>query len=172
VRDLARILAAMFIVLSAAGPAVAQDGEHGNAIAVSYTYMQAIQADVYSAPVGWLVTVGGNVNRRVAPVGELAVNYRTRTRGTLVFYTLQGGVRFAPVRRHGATPFGQIVAGVAAARCCGDVSLGLVFEPGGGVDIPISPRTSVQLAAGIPIVLAEGGPARLLRLRVGLSLAF
>jgi hypothetical protein len=170
VRDFARVTAVLCALLTMPGRAAAQAAEPGSAITVSYTSLQSAQSDVFTFPVGWLVSVGGTVNRGVSSIFEAGANYRARSRGALQVYWLQGGVRFSPARRHGAAPFGQVVAGLAAVRCCGDINLGFVFEPGGGVDIAISRRSSVQIAAGLPIALAEGGSARLLRLKAGVSL--
>jgi hypothetical protein len=158
-------------VLGSATALGAQTIESGRTLAVSYSTMQFFEDGSSSLPMGWLVTLGGNVNRPISGIFEAGANYRPYRRGTLQIYTVQGGVRVAAARRGGLTPFVQGMAGLGLARCCGDISPRLVFEPGGGVDIPIARRSSVQIAAGLMLVPDEGGTVPIFRLKAGLSLA-
>jgi hypothetical protein len=126
----------------------------------------------FAVPVGWLVTVGGNVNRRVSPILEAGANYRPDRGGTL--WNLLGAgrcaVRGAAIRRHSRSSLPAWPA-VAAGHCCGDIRHPARVRPGGGVDIPFSRRSSVQIAVGLLLVADEGHTSRVLRVTAGVSLA-
>jgi hypothetical protein len=171
VTALARATVVGCALLGAAARVSAQPAESRSTVAVSYSYTQFAQEGSDTLPVGWLVSLGRDTNRTVSGIFEAGASYRPFRTGTLQIYTLQGGLRFAPARREGARPFVQALAGLGLARCCGDISPRLVFEPGGGVDIPISRRVSAQVAGGLMFVPDEGGTVPILRVKAGLSLA-
>ena len=141
----------------------------GTTIGVSYAYLQVMERGGDVLPAGWLFSAAGGGDHIVVPVFEAGGSFEPESGSVLQFYTAQGGARFRPRVSGHTRPFVQILGGVATARCCGDLTILAIVEPGGGVDIPLSRRTSLQIAAGVPLVLGDGGSARLLRLRVGVS---
>jgi hypothetical protein len=156
--------------LCAGAPIGAQAPAPARNLAVSYSFIQLAEDD-YAVPLGWAVSFGGNVNSLVSPIVEFGGNYRPDGRYTLELYTLQAGVRITPVRNRRVRPFGEIVGGMIAAGCCSETDLRLMLEPGGGIDVPVSDRVSVQVAASFPIILAAGGGAQLVRVRAGVAVA-
>jgi hypothetical protein len=154
--------------LTSAVPAHAQPA--GATIGVSYAYLQVMERSGDRLPAGWLFSAAGGGDHIVVPVFEAGGSFEPESGSVLQFYTAQGGARFGLRVTGGTRPFVQILGGVATARCCGDVTILAIVEPGGGVEIALSRRTSLQFAGGVPLVLGEGGSARLLRLRAGVSI--
>jgi hypothetical protein len=170
VKKLVRATIVLCVLISSAGQASGQPSNPTGTVGVSYSFLQFAERNLYAFPFGFVVTLGGNVDRVISPVFEVGANFRPGSSDTLQLYTLQGGVRVAPVRHGAVRPFGEMVGGIAAAQCCGQAEVRLVLEPGGGVDIPVSDCVSVQFAASFPLVLAGDGRTQLFRLRVGVAL--
>jgi hypothetical protein len=143
----------------------------GTSLGVSYTYLQVLEEESMALPAGWVFSLAGGGDHVVVPLLEVGGSFRPASSSVLQLYTVQGGARFGPPAHPGRTrPFLQILGGVGTAVCCGDATILVLVEPGGGVDIPLSRRTSLQVAAGLPLVFGEGGRANVLRLRAGVSI--
>ena len=113
---------------------------------------------------GWFVTVGGNVNSWLAAVAEIGGSYATcmactlgpftaqTLRGTdlnLKVYTFMAGPRFASHAASRVTPFAQVLVGGShvsgGIEWVGAMTTATSFQPGGGVDINVSPRWGVRV---------------------------
>jgi hypothetical protein len=163
-------LIAVVVLWSIAGlgrPVAAQ----GAPLGFSYSYMQFAEDDPRRLPAGWVIAIGGDAGRVFTPVVEAATNYRRELRRTQLIWTLQGGLRFSPAPAARVRPFAQLLVGAIGSGCCTETNVRPVLEPGGGLDIPLSDRVSIQVAGGVPIVLADGGGSRLFRLRAGLAVS-
>jgi hypothetical protein len=159
--------ASLLSIVGLCRPAAAQ----GARLGFSYSYLQFAEEDPRRLPAGWLIAIGGDPARVLSPVVEAATNYRREPRRTPLIWTLQAGVRFSPLTGARVRPFAQMLGGAIGAGCCSQTNVRFVLEPGGGVDVPLSDRVSIQVAGGVPIVLADGGGSRLVRIRAGLSIS-
>jgi hypothetical protein len=155
------ILAAILLALLCPSHTCAQ----GVTLAASYQFSEA-PGDAVTLPIGWLVSVGGSSSRIVTPVAEVGAAYR-QDGNLLEFWTAQGGARFfIPAGR--TRLFVHMLAGGAAATCCGEALVRFVVEPGGGIEIPIGRRTAARVGIGFPVVIAGGGGNQLVRVTGGI----
>jgi hypothetical protein len=161
---------------SNATPALAQE-EKGN-VAVSYSILH--DSDVSETfPMGWLFAVQGNVMPQLAIVGEVGGNYKTvdvfGTDLSLRVHSFMGGIKFqGPSPK--ATGFAQfLVGGVSgSASILGESDSGtaIAFQPGGGVDIKLTPAVGLRVQGDYRILRDEGESSSEFRFAVGAVFGF
>ena len=145
--------------------------EHAHAqakpeVAVGYSWLRDIsEGSAMVIPKGFLVSVAGGPTNWFSVVGEVGGSYLTDG-DTLSVYTFQAGPRFSARATPKTTAFGQVLAGTAVARCCGESSRIFLVEPGAGVDFRIGQGRAVRLGVGVPTSFDSGAHAAL-RLNVG-----
>ncbi len=140
-------------------------------VGVGYSFLRIAEADGLNLPAGWTASAAAPVNRWLSGVGEFAGNYRSEGGAKPRLFTYQVGVR-ATARLNGIEPFAQFLAGGltvnARCSCGGSQSVNdFVVEPGGGVDLRLTPRTAVRVAVGFPVVFSDGDHANLFRFQTG-----
>lgn len=137
-------------------PALAQDPPSVE-IAGGYQYMWDKELEE-SFPTGWFVSGAGHLTSRLAVVGEIAGSHKTERdadfKASFSLYTFMGGVRLSLTQRSSTVrPFVQLLGGMARASASVDVA-GMRLEesltepavqPGGGVDIQLSPATAARV---------------------------
>lgn len=157
----------------AAGTAQAQAAE-GGSVGLSYSFLRLLDDDGgegVNMPAGWLVSFAQPIARSpVSFVGEAAGNYKSESGETLQLYTFQGGVRVSAPSRQGVTPFAQFLAGMMTLHCCSESEAYFAIEPGGGVDIALTRRVSLRLAASFPTAFSDGDASRTFRFQTGIAI--
>jgi hypothetical protein len=163
------ILLSVFVVVSTCLTAASARAQWAEAreVAAGYSFLAVTDSDVTSMPAGWMVSGAVRLNHVASLVGEVAGNY-TNQWGPFSIHTLTAGVRFSPARS-GVRPYGEVLAGGAFTQCCINGAAYFTVEPGGGVEIPVSRRAAVRLGASVPIAIAGGDAAFLIRVQAGLA---
>lgn len=169
----ARSLIGLALVLGFAGPAIAQDTPKAD-VAISYSILR--DQDIEETfSLGWVAAVAGNLNDWFAIVGEVGGNYKSidilGIDIDLNVHSFLAGPRFAGRQSTKATPFGQILVG--AARASGGAfgisasRTAFAIQPGGGVDIAVSPNVGIRLQGDYRAIRDEGETSNEFRFAVG-----
>jgi hypothetical protein len=101
-------------------------------------------------PYGWNVDVSGAIRPMWAWVGEVGGIYKSENGVTDREHSYQGGVRVFEAVTPMFTPYGQVLlGGLTSSASCSGCSSASAFsvQPGGGVDIKVSPKASARIAA-------------------------
>ncbi len=160
------------------------------------------EADVdTSLSKGWYADVSGDLNEWLAIVGQVSGNYQsdsatvtiggvtTSAEYDLSVHSFLGGGRVSSRRNPGVTPFGQVLAGIARVGFSGTASATSGGTPifgidadesatefamqfGGGVDLHVSERVGLRLAADYLRIFGEGAGANAFRFAVGAVIPF
>jgi hypothetical protein len=159
-----RISLRCLVVAVAAGLTVAADARaQGGPTAegaIGYAFLHDNSNDV-NAPIGWMASVGGNLTRWLALVGEVGGNYKTWESGaaelTLNLHTFTAGPRLMVTSSSPVAPFAQILFGVAHASV--DVGVpsasivlrgsSFVSQFGFGLDFNASPQRALRLEVDV-----------------------
>jgi hypothetical protein len=137
-------------------------------------------------PAGWVASATGNVNRWIGVTAEVGGNYRTCDncqRGPftsqessgrdlhLRVYSYMIGPRVAARAVPGVTPFAQVLFGgthiSGGAEFDGALTTGLTYQPGGGVDIRVTPKVGIRLQGDYRVIRAQGVNSKQSRFLVG-----
>ena len=121
-------------------------------------------------PAGWFATAARDITSWLTGVGEVAGTYKmldvtfdsTKYTTTTRLHTFMGGARHS-WRMNGFTPFGQVLVGVAHETggttifrpSIGTAETKFALQPGGGVDISLTDRFGVRLAADYRRIFAD-----------------
>jgi hypothetical protein len=156
-----------------AAPSIAAAQTPQGDVAVSYSYLH--DPDL-SLPVGWVVAATAPLNKNVGIVGEVGGNYRSRTfddfKISVQEYSFLGGVKVQHAASPRATVFGQMLAGTAMFRGSAegesDSTFVLTLQPGGGVDVKLTPRVGVRAQGDYRYNTRNGDSLNQFRVAVGL----
>jgi hypothetical protein len=126
-------------------------------------------------PAGWVAAVVGNINDWAGVVSEVGFSHRTCRncqRGPFTSATFQGtdrdlrvftflaGPRFASRAFAAVTPFAQLLMGGShisgGVQFDGALTTGFTYQPGGGVDLSLTPRVGIRLQGDYRIVRTQG----------------
>ena len=137
-------------------------------------------------PAGWVAAGTGNVTDWIGVSAEVSGNYRTcnkcqrgpftsvNSRGKdldLAMYTFMAGPRLA-ARMSRVTPFAQVLLGgthmSGGAEFDGALSTGFSYQPGGGVDVYVTPTLGLRVQGDYRVVRTEGLNNNASRVVVGL----
>jgi hypothetical protein len=111
---------------------------------------------------GWHAGASYRVKRIISVLGEVSGDYHSSDGHTTSLYTYGGGVRFQggdPKVR--LRPFAQILLGGGQDNAPGGVhetNHYPMINPGGGVDLGISPKMAVRLRLDFPLLMTTGDP--------------
>jgi hypothetical protein len=141
--------------------------------------------------VGWLVAAAGNINSWIGISTELGGSYGTcedcqrgpfvsqRFRGTdldLHIYTYLAGPRVVARTVPVVTPFAQLLVGGShvggGIEWDGALNTGFTWQPGGGVDVAMTPQTGLRFQADYRVIRTQGRHNRQVRLAGGLVWTF
>ena len=133
-------------------------------------------SDSLTFPVGWIASVGRQLNDRLSIVGEASGSYKSAavtgvTVASASVHTFAAGPRFSTASRS-LVVYGQLLGGAAATT--GSVlgvsasSAGLLLEPGLGVDVPFTRGLAVRVGGEWPIVRDSGAWFNGFRMTTGL----
>jgi len=155
------------------------------------------EADVdTSLTKGWYADVSGNLNEWLAIVGQVSGNYKsdsasvtiagvtTAAEYELSVHTFLGGARLSSRRNPAITPFGQVLAGLGRAGFSGTASASAGGAPifgfdadesstdfamqfGGGINLNVSERAGLRLAADYLRVFGEDSGVNAFRFALG-----
>lgn len=136
-------------------------------------------------PAGWVAAVTGNVTDWIGVAAEVSGNYRTcekcqrgpftsqRSRGTdldLAMYTYMVGPRLA-ARMSRVTPFAQVLLGgthvSGGVEFDGSLTTGFSYQPGGGVDVYLTPTIGLRVQGDYRVVRTQGLDNNATRVVVG-----
>jgi len=136
---------------------------------------------------GWVASAAGNVNSWIGVAVEVGGSYRTcedcqrgpfvsqRFRGTdldIRVYTFLAGPRVAARTLPAVTPFAQLLVGgshvAGGIEWDGALNTGFTWQPGGGVDVAVTPRTALRLGADYRVIRTQGRNNHQVRLAGGL----
>ncbi len=147
-------------------------------MAGGYTFLNNTNAaQTYS---GWAVSAGAVLDGTVGLVGEVASSYTTMNSlgidVALTELSFLGGPKVVAHRVGAVTPFVQVLAGGvrltgSAPTILGTISLSdtnVAVQPGGGVDVRVSPRVGLRLQGDYRMLFVTGGTSPRVRLLVGL----
>ena len=134
-------------------------------------------SDSLTFPVGWVASLGRQLNDALSIVGEASGSYKSAggdgvTLASASVHTFVAGPRFSAAASDSLVLYGQLLAGVAMTT--GSVlgfsasSTGLVLEPGFGVDIPFTRSVTVRIGGELPIVRDSGAWLNGFRVTTGL----
>jgi Outer membrane protein beta-barrel domain len=137
-------------------------------------------------PVGWVASATGNINGWIGVATEAGGSYRTcencqrgpftsqNFRGTdlhLRVYTYLAGPRFASRAIAAVTPFAQILFGGShmsgGTQFDGALNTGFTYQPGGGVDVRVTPRAGIRLEGDYRVIRTSGHDTKQSRVLVG-----
>ncbi|MGH2400158.1 MAG: outer membrane beta-barrel protein [bacterium] len=142
-------------------------------------------------PAGWAASAIGNVNNWIGVATELGGSRRTcrncqrgpfvsqRFRGTdldVRVYTFMAGPRFAARALSAVTPFAQILVGgshvAGGIEWDGALNTGFTYQPGGGMDVAVTPVVGIRLQADYRIIRTQGRHNKQTRVLGGLVWRF
>lgn len=128
-----------------------------------------------SFPAGWVASAARNVNGWIGVAVEVGGNYRTcadcqrgpftsqQSRGddlSLRVYTFMVGPRVAARSIPAVTPFAQFLFGGShlsgGVEFDGSLTTGLTYQPGGGVDIRMTPKVGLRLQGDYRVIRTQG----------------
>jgi opacity protein-like surface antigen len=142
------ILGALVVLLSTA--ALGRADDHPFEVSGGYGYLND-RTNAQSAPRGWSGGVAGAVASWLTIAGEVDGSYISAadpTASSQSIYSFLGGPRYAFRVHERVTAFGQFLlgdvhasTGVYSASATTD---DLAYQPGGGVDIAITPRWAAR----------------------------
>jgi opacity protein-like surface antigen len=131
------------------------------------------RAEDFSA--GWVASAMGNVNEWIGVATEVGGNYRVcrkcqrgpfasaTFRGTdlnLRVYTFMAGPRFAARAISAVTPFAQVLFGGShisgGVQFDGALNTGFTYQPGGGVDVNVTPNLGIRLQGDYRVIRTSG----------------
>ena len=137
-------------------------------------------------PAGWVASATRNVNGWIGLVAEVGGNYRTcdtcqrgpftsvGSRGTdlhLRVYTFMVGPRVAARAIPAVTPFAQFLFGGAhisgGVEFDGAMTTGLTYQPGGGVDMRMTPKVGLRFQGDYRMIRTQGIDNKQSRFLVG-----
>jgi len=126
-------------------------------------------------PFGWVASAAGNVNTWFGVVAEVGGSYRNcencqrgpfasqNFRGTdlhLKVHTFLGGPRVASHALSAITPFGQVLFGgthvSGGIEWDGALNTGFTYQPGGGVDVRVTPKVGIRLEGDYRVIRTSG----------------
>jgi hypothetical protein len=126
-------------------------------------------------PAGWVASATRNVNGWIGVTAEVGGNYRTcencqrgpftsqESRGAdlaLRVYTFMVGPRVAVRAIPAVTPFAQFLFGGShfsgGVEFDGSLTTGLTYQPGGGVDIRVTPKVGIRLQGDYRVIRTQG----------------
>jgi len=138
-------------------------------------------------PAGWVASATGNINRWIGVTAEVGGNYRTcdncqrgpftsqESRGAdlhLRVYTFMIGPRVSARAIPAVTPFAQFLFGgthvSGGVQFDGALTTGLTYQPGGGVDVKVTPKAGIRLQGDYRIIRTQGVDNKQSRFLVGL----
>lgn len=157
------------ILIALARPAAAQEAP-GYEIAAAYSRVQQYGYDGMFN--GFLVGVGRAAGPRFVVLAEASGTDLPDS----TTYAFLGGARF--MDRHGKVSlFAQGLAGVTRQIivCCYRPATGFTVQPGGGIDVHVSSRTSIRGHVDYRFIFAnfdERGYTRGIRLSLGVAFGF
>jgi len=137
-------------------------------------------------PAGWVVSAIGNVNEWISVATEVGGNYRvcrecqrgpftsSKFRSTdlnLRVYTVMAGPRVASHAISAVTPFAQILVGGShisgGVQFDGALNTGFTYQPGGGVDVRVTPNVGIRLEGDYRVIRTKGHDNKESRVLVG-----
>lgn len=111
---------------------------------------------------GWHAGASYRVKRIISVIAEASGDYHSSEGHTTGLYTYGGGVRFQggdPKMR--VRPFAQVLLGGGQDNAPGgthETNHYPMINPGGGVDLGISPRVAIRLRLDFPLLMTTGDP--------------
>jgi hypothetical protein len=111
---------------------------------------------------GWHAGASYRVKRIISVIAEASGDYHSSDGHTTSLYTYGGGVRFQggdPKPR--LRPFAQVLLGGGQDNAPGgahETNHYPMINPGGGVDLGISPRMAVRVRLDFPLLMTTGDP--------------
>jgi len=182
IRSGAAAIAAVGLVASLAGPALAQQTTAPNAWGkgdieggadVGMRVLNRGETTTYKS--GWFLGASLRVNNVVSIIAQFTGDYDKQTDFTANRYTYGGGTRFnfLPGQRR-VNPFAQIVLAGGQDNGTGNgiVNHYPVVDPGGGVDIMINRYASFRGRLDFPLFATFGDVFKGVRGQVGISVGF
>jgi hypothetical protein len=138
-------LSALVIAIAGAPATISAQTGSGD-IAGSYAFLH--DSDL-NFPSGWVIAATRNLTPRVGIVGEVGGNYGSLDVLNLRQHSFLGGVKFQAPNASAVTPFAELLAGTTllGASVEGNSDSWFVYsvQPGGGVDIAVSPNVRVRI---------------------------
>jgi len=126
-------------------------------------------------PAGWVASAVGNINGWIGGAVEVSGNYRVcdkcqrgpftsaRFRGTdlnLRVYSFMAGPRLASHAISAVTPFAQVLFGGShisgGVQFDGALNTGFTYQPGGGVDVRVTPNVGIRLQGDYRVIRTSG----------------
>jgi len=131
---------------------------------------------------GWLGGVEGNFNKWFGLATEVGGNYwklpRSASEINESFHSFAGGPRFSSRTNSAATPFAHLLLGADRASLS-TIGLGVgghetdfILQPGGGVDIWVTPKLGIRLGSDYRRLWASGGGVNEFRFTAGMVFGF
>jgi hypothetical protein len=167
-------LFSLVLALACVRPAVAADPE----VAGGYTFLNNTNASQTFN--GWAVSAGAGLDGAVGLVGEVGSSYTTANSlgidVALTELSFMGGPKVVSHRASAVTPFVQFLAGGvritgSAPTIIGTISLSqtnVAIQPGGGIDVRLSPRVGLRLQGDYRMLFVSGGTSPRVRVLVGM----
>ena len=143
-------------------------------ISGGYTFMRD-QDRAETFPAGWVASVVGNINGWIGAASEVGGSYRVcpdcqrgpftsaTFRGTdrnLQVFTFMAGPRVAARAVQAVTPFAQILLGGShvsgGVEFDGALTTGFTYQPGGGVDVRVTPNVGIRLQGDYRVIRTQG----------------
>ena len=112
-------------------------------LGLSYSYLREAASDGAAYDAGWLTSVAGRPRSSLTWVGEVGGSYRSPAGVTQQLLSYLGGIRLGH-RQSSIAPFAQAVAGLERFSEPGFSQTGLALQPGGGVDVWLTPRLALR----------------------------
>jgi hypothetical protein len=177
------------MLLSAAAPLRAADAPKFE-LAAGYAYMHdSNRAEAF--PAGWAISTAGYINSWIAVAAEVGGNYdecKTCQIGPFAAQTIRGtdrtirvhtylaGPKIASHAASAVTPFGQVLFGGShisgGVEFDGALNTGFTYQPGGGVDVRVTPRTGIRVEGDYRVIRTSGRNNKEVRFMAAAVFAF
>ena len=165
-------LSALAIAIAAA-PATASAQTQSGEIAGSYAYLHDSDLNL---PTGWVFAANGNLTPRIGIVGEVGANYGRLDVLNVRTHSFLGGVRFRAPNGSAVTPFAQLLGGTSllgvSTEAGSDSRFVYSVQPGGGVDIAVTPNARIRLQGDYRYNRRDGFGFNQFRFATGVVYAF
>jgi hypothetical protein len=165
-------LSALAIAIAGTPVAASAQTQSGD-VAGSYAYLHDSELNL---PTGWVFAATGSLTPKIGIVGEVGGNYGSLDVLNVRTHSFLGGVKFCAPNTSAVTPFAQLLGGTtllgASTEAGSDSRFVYSVQPGGGVDVALTPNARIRLQGDYRYNRRDGVGFNQFRFATGIVYAF